>query len=221
MLDARAGSEALGLNVAVVTDDRESALLAPLFAEPSIVIVAELPIVGVEVSDVLSARPDVVVIVAGGDGGDATELIRLIAGDSHSSQLAVVLAFSSENSECDLAKACRRGARGIVTDEGMLLHAVRLVARGYLVIPRLIGSDFLRGYDPRGAADQGQSSLTTREHDIVRLLATGHSNAEISRFLQLSENTVKVYVQRIMDKLELRNRASVVRFAYDNGILEV
>ncbi len=73
---------------------------------------------------------------------------------------------------------------------------------------------------PRPAPPKGFGELTEREHEILRLVATGLSNAEIGQKLYISETTVKTHVTHILQKLGLRDRVQAVVLAYQHGLFD-
>jgi DNA-binding NarL/FixJ family response regulator len=84
--------------------------------------------------------------------------------------------------------------------------------------PALARIDELVG-EPAGTVDRALAGLTARELDVLRLVATGLSNAEIAERLYLSPNTVKAHVARILGKIEVRNRAGATEFAIRHGVV--
>jgi DNA-binding NarL/FixJ family response regulator len=81
----------------------------------------------------------------------------------------------------------------------------------------------IEGYVRRPVArshDAELARLTDREREILRLLATGRSNAELAAHLYLGEGTVKTHVSNVLSKLALRDRVQAVVFAYESGLVE-
>ncbi|WP_406444146.1 response regulator transcription factor [Streptomyces sp. NBC_00631] len=128
-------------------------------------------------------------------------------------------------------RALRAGVHGVVlhrvTPE-QLLSAIHVVAAGYRIFfdeegPRAGGDGgFSEAGEFPGVTATGTGGfelLTRREREVFRLLAQGLSNTEISAVLVLSENTVKSHVQRLLEKLNLRNRVHAVIHAYRSGLM--
>jgi DNA-binding NarL/FixJ family response regulator len=119
--------------------------------------------------------------------------------------------------------ALRAGASGFLLKHSSpdeLSGAVRIVAAGDALlapsITRRLVEDFAR-VQPVLPATAG--SLTPRETDVLRLIARGQSNREIAATLVLAEQTVKTHVSRILTKLDLRDRAQAVVYAYEAGVV--
>jgi DNA-binding NarL/FixJ family response regulator len=176
---------------------------------------------GDEVPDAVAAhRPDVVVMdlrMKRVDGIEATG--RLAAGDG-----PPVLALTTFNDDELLSGALRAGAAGFVLKDSSaeeLIRAVRAVARGDSYLDPAVTARVLTTYrkaaePPRNAAI---SDLTARELDVLTLIAKGSSNAEIADALGISNVTVKSHIGRIFTKLDLRDRAAAIVYAYDRGIV--
>jgi DNA-binding NarL/FixJ family response regulator len=170
---------------------------------------------------VYTLRPDAVVINLVDGGPDAAgftgTLVRRVP------RPPAVLVVTDDTDD-----ALRAGADGVLhlasyTDSPLhLIRAVRMVVAGYTVVtPDVAGIRRRIGSPPRSRyrAVRISGNLTRRELDVLRLIARGRSNAEISSLLSLSESTVKSHVQRVLAKLNLRNRVSAVIFAYETGLV--
>jgi DNA-binding NarL/FixJ family response regulator len=124
-------------------------------------------------------------------------------------------------------EALRAGASGFLLKDapaGELINAVRIVAAGEgLLAPsvtrRLIEEFASRKRIVATAQPARLASLTPRETDVLRLIARGQSNGEIAENLVVAEQTVKTHIGRILAKLDLRDRAQAVVFAYETGLV--
>ncbi|ORW09043.1 response regulator transcription factor [Mycobacterium kyorinense] len=207
----------------VLVDDQDlvrSGLRRILRRKDGFVIVAECAD-GDEVCDAVAAhRPDVVVMdlrMKRVDGIEATR--RLAATDS-----PPVLALTTFNDDELLSGALRAGASGFVLKDSSaeeLIRAVRAVAQGDCYLDPAVTSRVLATYR-RVAGEhrpEAVAELTAREGDVLRLVGQGRSNAEIADELCISELTVKSHIGRIFVKLNLRDRAAAIVYAYDHGIV--
>jgi DNA-binding NarL/FixJ family response regulator len=102
-----------------------------------------------------------------------------------------------------------------------LIRAVRAVAGGDSYLDPAVTSRVLTTYRKAAAGPRGIdiAELTTRELDVLTLIGKGRSNTEIADELCISNVTVKSHIGRIFGKLDLRDRAAAIVYAYDNGIV--
>lgn len=209
----------------VVADDQavvRAGLRTVLGAAPDIDVVGEAGDGARAAELAAQLRPDVVLMdvrMPGTDGIEGTRLIRAL-GDP-AVRVLVVTTFDLDRHVYD---ALRAGASGFVlkdVEPEDLQVAVRTVHAGHAlfapsVTRRLVGSFVPAAPEP----DAGPvGTLTGREREVLGLVSTGMSNAEIAGWLVLSETTVKTHVSRLLGKLDLRDRVQLVIFAYENGLL--
>jgi DNA-binding NarL/FixJ family response regulator len=167
-------------------------------------------------------RPDVVLIDVRLPGLDSVEAIgRLCAG----SGLAILLLVASEGDERMFA-ALRAGASGVLlkdTEPTELVRAVKLLARGETLLSPSLTHHLIAEFASRPEhADPNPEpfhELTTREREVVALVALGLSNAEIAERLAISPATVKTHVSRAILKLRARDRAKLVALAYETRLV--
>jgi DNA-binding NarL/FixJ family response regulator len=171
-------------------------------------------------------KPDVVLMdvrMPRMDGIEATR--RLLAADaSHRPRVLVLTTFDLDEYVYD---ALRAGAGGfMLKDEPpeRLLAGIRVVAAGEALlaptVTRRLIEEFVRRPAPESFDRSGLSELTAREREILVLLARGLSNDEIAEELVLSRATVKTHVANVFAKLDLRDRAQAVVFAYESGVVQ-
>jgi DNA-binding NarL/FixJ family response regulator len=122
--------------------------------------------------------------------------------------------------------ALQAGASGFLLKDATaedLAGAVRVVAGGEALLAPSITQKLIADYVSRPVARQPDQTvlgeLTERELDVMKLVATGKSNAELAAELFLSEQTIKTHVSRILAKLGLRDRTQIVVTAYESGLV--
>lgn len=130
-----------------------------------------------------------------------------------------VLVLSMHGEADDVRRAFEAGARGYVlktaADEE-LIRAIRAVSSGERYLHPSLGAVLAQPPQSRGAVDE----LSSREREVLRLLALGHTNQEIAQQLYVSVRTVESHRAHIMTKLRAASRAEMVRHAIEGGLLE-
>ena len=200
---------------------------ALLNAEPDIEVVAEAAD-GIEaVRLTRQTRPDVVLMDIRMPGVDGLEATRRIAADAALAGTKVVILTTFELDEY-VFEALRTGASGFLvkdTEPVELLRGVRAVAAGDALLSpsvtrRVIGEFATAGARGRPAAPSRElEQLTDREREVMVLVAEGLSNDEIAARLVISPATAKTHVSRTMVKLGARDRAQLVVYAYEAGLI--
>ncbi len=205
----------------LLVDDQDlvrSGLRRILRRKDGFVIVAECSDGDEVPAAVAEHRPDVVVMDLRMRRVDGIEATRRLAGEPP------VLALTTFNEDELLSGALRAGAAGFVLKDSSaeeLIRAVRAVARGDSYLDPAVTSRVLTTYRKAAPGPRGTTTaeLTTRELDVLTLIGKGLSNAEIADELCISGVTVKSHIGRIFVKLDLRDRAAAIVYAYDNGIV--
>ncbi|MER5227434.1 response regulator transcription factor [Streptomyces flaveus] len=166
-------------------------------------------------------QPDVVLMDIRMPVMDGLEAARRITADEELAAVKVVMLTTFDLDEY-VYGALRAGATGFLvkdTEPAELLHAVRVAVRGDALISpsitrRLIAEFASRPDNPR-EPDQRLDALTSREREVMQLIAAGCTNDEIAARLVVSPLTAKTHVSRIMAKLGARDRSQVVVMAYE------
>jgi two-component system, NarL family, response regulator NreC len=162
-------------------------------------------------------NPDVIVLHAA--DRDSTELVRLVRRAAD--QAAIVL-IGREIRAGHLGLLLAAGALGYVqvqTGAQELFGAIRAASRRQRFIDPSLSDELFELFIRHGAA--GARQLSPREQQVLRMLAFGHTLKEIANQLKVSQKSIETYRSRIREKLDLRTRADIVRYALDAGILAV
>ena len=153
------------------------------------------------------------------DGLHATR--RILAADPD----ARVLILTTFDLDEYIYEALSAGASGFVLKDDppeQLLSAIRTVAAGDALLSPTVTKSVIRQFTrvPRATPPAGVEELTERELEVFRLIVDGLSNAEIGAALFISDTTVKTHVTRLLQKLDLRDRAQAIVLAYQTGIFD-
>jgi DNA-binding NarL/FixJ family response regulator len=176
------------------------------------------------VEQICRTSPDVVLVDVHMPDGGGPEVIRKVLGSQPTVRF---LALSVSDAAEDVIGAIRAGARGYVTktiSTAELLDALRMVAAGDAVFsPRLAGfvlDAFAAGPGPANLhLDPELDQLTTREREVLRLIARGYAYKEVARELFISVKTVETHVSAVLRKLQLTNRYQLTRWAMERRLV--
>lgn len=212
----------------LLVDDQElvrSGLRRILRRRDGIVVVGECED-GDEVEAAVAAhQPDVVVMDLRMRRMNGIEATRRLREDPQAPPVLVLTTFDDDEL---LSGALRAGASGFLLKDSPaedLVRGVRTVASGHAVLDPAVTSRVLVTFraapGPTYAADDGQppGELTSREREVLELMGRGLSNGEIAGELTISEVTVKSHIGRIFTKLDLRDRAAAIVYAFDQGLV--
>ncbi|MEV1025166.1 response regulator transcription factor [Streptomyces sp. NPDC050264] len=173
-------------------------------------------------------RPDVVLMDIRMPGTDGLAATATICADPDLSGTRVLILTTFEIDEY-VAQALRVGASGFLGKDvaaDALLEGIRTVSDGDALLSpaatRVVVTRFLATPEPTNdkVMPERLAALTAREREVTGLAAEGKSNAEIAEDLFLSPLTVRTHIQRAMTKLDARDRAQLVVFAYQSGLVE-
>ena len=186
-----------------------------LDGEPDISFAGEAADLESTLRYVRGRKPDVLVLDINLGGESGLDVIPRLRREVPRTEI-VVLTMQHEPTYA--RRALESGARGYVVKESAasdLVQAIRLAAQGQTYLQPEVGAQLVLGGDePR------PGGLSKREVDVLRLLALGHTNAEISGQLHLSVRTVEGHRARLQEKLGLSSRSELVRYAIREGLLE-
>jgi DNA-binding NarL/FixJ family response regulator len=168
-------------------------------------------------------RPDVILMDVRMPRLDGVEATRRLVEEGSEARILILTTFDLDEY---VYEALRAGASGFLVKDleaAQLVEAIRVVARGEALLAPTVTRRLLDRFAHVLPGSPGEpppelSSLTERELEVLRLLASGLSNAELAERLFLSETTVKTHVSSILRKLGLRDRVQAVVLAYQAGL---
>jgi DNA-binding NarL/FixJ family response regulator len=209
----------------LVVDDQvliRAGLAALIRAAPGLDVVGEAADGQQAVAMAAELRPDVILMdirMPELNGAAATERILTTAPEPRPR----VLILTTFDLDEYVYAALRAGASGFLLKDAAperLLAAIHAVAGGDTLFAPSVTRRLVEAYAPPARPEQPAdlASLTAREIEVLRLVATGQTNADIAAALFVTEATVKTHLNRLMSKLDLSSRAQVVVLAYETGL---
>ena len=213
----------------LIADDQalfRRGLYVVLGTEEGIEVVAEAENGEEAIQKAAELAPDVVLMDVRMPKVNGIESARQIRADVPTTKI-LMLTVSDE--EDDLYEAIKAGANGYLLKEisvEEVAEAIRAVVQGQSLISPSMASKLLNEFNAlvKRAEEKQQfpaPALTTREIEVLRLVAKGMSNREIADDLYISENTVKNHVRNILEKLHLHNRMEAVIYAVRERLLDI
>ncbi|MET9434645.1 response regulator transcription factor [Streptomyces sp. NPDC006551] len=220
----------------LLADDQallRSAFKVLVDSEPDMEVVAEAADGAEAVALARSAKADVVLMDIRMPGTDGLAATRMITADPELSAVRIVMLTTFEVDEY-VVRSLRAGASGFLgkgAEPEELLNAIRIAAAGEALLSPVATKGLIAKFLAQGGGSDGEegenalrhserlAALTTREREVLVLVAGGHSNDEIAERLEVSPLTVKTHVNRTMAKLGARDRAQLVVTAYESGLV--
>ncbi len=194
-----------------------------LSSQPDIEVVGEAADGGEAMAKARTLRPDVVLMdltMPGIGGSEATGRIK------DESPGIKVLVLTMHDDPSYLRQLLKAGASGYILKKSAdadLLSAIRAAHRGEVFLDSSLAAglvdEVIRPAGPRRPRD-AYETLSDREREVLKWVARGHTNQEIADKLFLSVKTIETYRARVAEKLGLRGRAELVRFAMERGLLQ-
>jgi two-component system, NarL family, response regulator NreC len=207
----------------LVCDDHalvRSGLRRLLESERDFEVVGEAADAEQAVAQTAALLPDVLLLDIVMPGRSGIEAL----GDLHAASPETrVLVLSMQDDPSYVRQAFAAGAHGYLVKEAAdadLVQAIHDVARGHRYVHPSLGAR-LAALEADAHARAETDPLSGREHEVLRLLALGHTNQEIAKLLFISVRTAESHRARIMQKLRLSSRAELVRYALATGALEL
>lgn len=213
----------MGTIKVLLLDDQEiirESLAKLLDEQDTIEVVSKCSEVQQVMDEVKRVKPDLVLVNNDLSGCESNEAVRRISESNPKVKVAVL---TDSLNQKDLISAIESGATGYLHKETKVddfIESIDLIGKGGVVISPPVAESL---GDKRNllsdGAEKEQTGLSGREVEIVKLLAKGATNKKVAGDLYIAENTVKVHIKNILQKLQLRNRQQLAAYAVKAGLV--
>jgi two-component system, NarL family, response regulator DevR len=188
--------------------------------EPDLEVVAEAGSAEEALVKVAAAKPDIAIVDIQLPGRSGIEICQEIRQKFPATRVVILTSHAGESF---VGQAMRAGASGYVMKQvgnEELIHAIRAAHRGEMGLDSRTASSVITRYlDMEKTVDQSAfKDLSLREREVLTLVAEGDSNKEIGVKLNLTEITIRNYVSNILNKLQLRNRIELAKYAFMHNL---
>jgi DNA-binding NarL/FixJ family response regulator len=216
-----------GTTRCLIVDDQamvREGFAAVLAAQPGMAVAGQAADGADAVTKTRQLHPDVVLMDVRMPVMDGLEAARQILSAPGPDRPRVLMLTTFDLDDY-VYEALRAGASGFLLKDATaaeLVHAVRVIAAGDALLAPSVTRRLIAGFarqPPAAPPPAALGALTSRETEVLQLIARGLSNAEISDILVIAEQTTKTHVGRILAKLSLRDRAQAVVLAYETGLI--
>jgi two-component system NarL family response regulator len=207
------------MNILIVDDHvlfREG-LCNVLSKQPDLQVIGEAGTAAEAVEKAFKLKPDLVLMDIGLPDGTGIDAMKAILAKLPETKVVILTMYESDDL---LFSAIRFGAKGYIYKNipvNKLLASLRALSQGQAAFSRTMTARILDEFARLGAIHkvngEGINMLSSRELEVLELVGTGASNREIAESLYISENTVKIHVHNVLDKLKLKNRQEAATFA--------
>lgn len=209
-----------------------------------VVVADDQPVICAGFAALLDAQPDIEVVGTAANGRELVGIVERTAPDVALVDVRMpvmdgieatglvtarfptkVLILTTFDLDAYVFDAIKNGASGFLLKDvtaDRLVEGVRLVAEGSMLLGPTVSRRLVEDFAQRGSGSAPSPvalGISTREREVLLLLARGRSNAEIAGELVIGVETVKSHVAEILRKLQLRDRMQAVVFAYENGLV--
>lgn len=214
----------MSIRILIVDDHRilRAGLRTLLNADTNIEVVGEGTSGDQALELVRELRPDIVLLDIGMPGMNALDAVRAITTNYPDTR---VLMLTMHEDSALVQEYMRAGASGYIIKraaESELIDAIYAVWRGIFYIhPTLMQSLIAPQHKPEPVDLENPEPLTPREVEVLCMIARGHTNRQIAGMLSLSVRTVETHRSNVMDKLNLRSRVELVRYAVEHGLVKM
>lgn len=213
----------MAVRVLIVDDHKlvRAGLQMLLQHEPEIEVVGEAETGDHAISLCGVLKPDVALVDLAMPGMTGWQVLEELKAQAPQVKVIILSVHSTEE---HVVRALRAGAKGYVLKEAApqeLISAVRTVDQGGTWLPSQLSRQVLDAYLRRIQANDPPNLLTTRQREILRLIADGASTKQIAADLDVSVKTVESHRAQIMAKLDIHDTAGLVRYAIRHGISEL